>query len=82
MRKICSVNSDGRWNDEFYKLLEEKRLTDVESVFDFEIDAQVLVATVIEEQTRDDKVREQTGENNRNAKFIIYGDVIEADFER
>lgn len=40
--KVLSINSDGSYNKEFYKLLSEKKITDITQRFDFEYNILVL----------------------------------------
>ena len=36
MKKVLSINRNGSYNKEFYKLLSEKKITDITQRFDFE----------------------------------------------
>ncbi len=40
--KVLSINSDGSYNKEFYKLLSEKKITDITQRFDFEYNILIL----------------------------------------
>lgn len=38
MKKVLSINRNGSYNKEFYKLLSEKKITAITQRFDFEYD--------------------------------------------
>ncbi len=42
MKKVLSINRNGSYNKEFYKLLSEKKITDITQRFDFEYNILVL----------------------------------------
>lgn len=50
--KIYSVNKDGGFCREFYLLLSLRRLTNIQEIYDFELDEAVMVGTILPQDRR------------------------------
>lgn len=50
--KIYSVNRDGSFCREFYRLLSLRQLTNLQDVYDFELDETVMVGTILPQDRR------------------------------
>lgn len=50
--KIYSVNKDGSFCREFYRLLSLGQLTNIQDLYDFELDETVMVGTILSQDRR------------------------------
>lgn len=50
--KIYSVNKDGSFCREFYRLLSLGQLTNIQDLYDFELDETVMVGTILPQDRR------------------------------